>query len=146
LSDTPAVLPPSCHPAIRWFLNPYVQIGIGAVLVSCSEVLLKKGADAAPTLGNWPGWISGIGALASGWTWLGIVLYILSFVSWVYVLRFISLTVAFSLINAVHVLVPIGAWLVLREHIPPLRWLGIGMIMIGILLIVRPVARVEEQL
>ena len=49
----------------RWFLNPYVQIGIGALLVTASELLLKRGATT--------------GMLTSLWTWGGIVMYVLSF-------------------------------------------------------------------
>ena len=131
---------------VRWFLNPYVQIGIGAVLVTASEVLLKKGADTPLRLSWLPAWLGGVAALASGWTWLGILFYILSFVSWLHVLRFVPLTIAFSLINAVQVLVPVGAWLFLHEHIPAGRWAGIGLILAGIIMVVGPVARVEEKL
>ncbi len=42
----------------------YAAIGAGALLVTTSELLLKTGATH--------------GALASGWTWLGILTYILS--------------------------------------------------------------------
>jgi drug/metabolite transporter (DMT)-like permease len=132
--------------AVAWFINPYVQIGIGAILVTASEVLLKKGADNAAHLRWLPDWLAGIGALASGWTWAGIVLYILSFVSWLHVLRFVSLTIAFSLINAVHVLVPVASWLVLKEHVPVGRWVGIGLILSGIIMVVGPVAKIEEKL
>lgn len=129
-----------------WFFNPYAQIGIGAVLVAISELLLKKGAVAAPHLANVPAGLGGVAALASVWTWAGIVFYILSFASWIYVLRFVPLTVAFSLINLVHVLVPIGAWLVLGEQIPIRRWLGIVLILAGIIMVVGPATKAEEKL
>lgn len=67
-------------------------------------------------------------------------------VSWLYVLRFLPLTVAFSLINAVHVLVPAGAWLVLHESVPLRRWFGIVLILEGIIMVVRPAAKAEESL
>src|SRR4051794_25823787 len=69
------------RPRPGWFFNPYVQIALGAVLVTASELLLKKGATAAA--GN--SWL-GVDALASWWTWGGIVTYVLSFASWLYVL------------------------------------------------------------
>lgn len=146
--DREAAPPAKSHRSgpLAWFFNPYVQIAIGAVLVTISEVLLKKGADAAPHLSRLPQWLSGVAALQSAWTWLGILFYILSFVSWLHVLRFVPLTIAFSLINAVHVLVPIGSWLFLHDHVPPQRWLGIVMILAGILLVVGPAARAEEKL
>lgn len=132
--------------SVAWFFNPYVQIGIGAVLVAVSELLLKKGAMAAPRFAQMPAGLGGVSALASGWTWAGIVFYILSFASWIYVLRYVPLTVAFSLINLVHVLVPIGAWLVLGEQIPVRRWLGIVLILAGIIMVVGPATKAEEKL
>jgi drug/metabolite transporter (DMT)-like permease len=125
----------------RGFLNPYVQIGIGALLVTASELLLKRGAG---TIGGDS--ILGLQALASPWTWLGVVTYVLSFASWLYVLRFIPLGVAFAMINVVHVLVPVGSWLLLGESISPRRWLGIALVLMGILLVARTVAVAEEKL
>lgn len=125
-----------------WFVDPYVQIGVGALLVTASELLLRRGAmDVAPAPGV--GDVFGLGALASAWTWGGIVLYILSFVSWLHVLRFVPLSIAFSLINVVHILVPIGAWLLLEESISHRRWLGIVLVLAGLTLVARPVARIE---
>jgi len=107
----------------RWFLNPYVQIGIGALLVTVSELLLKRGATT--------------GMLASLWTWGGIVTYVLSFGSWLYVLRHLPLSIAFALINVVHILVPLGAWLLLHESVSPQRWGGIFLVLCGTVLVAR---------
>jgi drug/metabolite transporter (DMT)-like permease len=123
------------------FFNPYVQIAIGAVLVTASELLLKKGATASPGA-SW----FGVDALGSIWTWAGIVTYVLSFVSWLYVLRFVPLGIAFSLISAVHVLVPLASWLLLAERVTGARWVGIGLVFAGIVLIARDAAKVEEKL
>ena len=100
--------------------NAYVQIAIGALLVNVSELLLKKGAVA--------------GGLASGWTWLGITTYILSFLSWLYVLRHLPLSVAYPLISVVHLLIPLGAWLVLHEVISARRWIGIAFVFTGVVM------------
>jgi drug/metabolite transporter (DMT)-like permease len=130
---------------LRVFLNPYVQIGLGALLVTASEVLLKIGATHAPDIRGLTGWF-GIGALASLWTWGAIVLYILSFISWLYVLRHVSLSIAFGLINVVHILVPLAAWTFLDELISARRWAGIALVLVGIALIARSIATVEEKL
>jgi multidrug transporter EmrE-like cation transporter len=127
------------------FFNPYFQLAVGAILVTASELLLKKGAETAPALGRVPEWV-GIAALASGWTWCGIMTYILSFGSWLIVLKRLPLGVAFSLISVVHVLVPLAAWLVLGEHISSQRWMGIGLVVAGIVIIAQPATRAEENL
>jgi drug/metabolite transporter (DMT)-like permease len=128
-------------PRRGWFFLPYVQIGIGAVLVTASELLLKKGAASAPGA-SW----TGVNALASAWTWGGVVTYVLSFASWLYVLRFVPLGIAFALINGVHVLVPVGSWWLLGEAVSGRRWAGIALVLAGIVLIARDAARAEERL
>jgi drug/metabolite transporter (DMT)-like permease len=122
------------------FWNPYVQIAVGAVLVTASELLLKKGAMSAAGE-SW----SGIDALGSWWTWGGIVTYVLSFASWLYVLRYVPLGVAFALVNVVHVLVPVASWGLLGEVVSGRRWLGIGLVLAGIVLVSRQVAVAEEK-
>ncbi len=133
------------HPALHWFLNPYFQIGVGSVLVTASEILMKAGARQTPPSASVGGWL-GIAALASGWTWLGIICYILSFVSWLHVLRYVPLGLAYALINVVHVLIPLGSWAFLHEMISPWRWFGVGLVLSGLLLIVGPVVRAEAKL
>jgi len=128
-----------------WFLNPHLQIGLGAVLVTVSELMLKKGASATADTTAVAGWL-GIAALASWWTWAGILCYVLSFLSWLHVLRYVPLSIAFPLINAVHVLVPLGALLFLHEPVSLKRWMGISLILIGIVAIMRPAATVEAKL
>jgi drug/metabolite transporter (DMT)-like permease len=137
---------PEPSTASRGFRNPYVQLAIGAVLVTASELLLKKGASSTVSDVNGVTTVLGLGALRSVWTWLGIVLYVLSFFSWLYVLRLMPLAIAFALINVVHVLVPIGARIFLNEAISTQRWAGIALIIIGIALLARPAARAEVAL
>jgi drug/metabolite transporter (DMT)-like permease len=126
------------------FLNPYVQIGIGALLVTASELLLKKGAITGAHLPANIGWL-GIGALASGWTWLGICTYLMSFASWLYVLRRLPLSVAFSLMTVVQILVPLGAWLFLGESISWQRWVGIACVLCGTVVVARTAAQVHGE-
>ncbi len=128
-----------------WFFNPYVQIAIGALLVTASELFLRRGALTVAASSGLAKWL-GIAALGSWWIWLGILTYILSFISWIHVLRLLPLSIAFPIINVVHVLIPIGAWLFLHERISPQRWLGIAIVLCGILLMVRPVIVAEEKL
>lgn len=108
--------------------NPYVQIAVAALLVTTSELFLKTGATH--------------GALASGWTWLGILSYLLSFACWLYVLRHLPLSVAYPLISVVQVLVPLGAWLFLGETITMRRWIGIAIVLCGTFLV--PHQKVES--
>ena len=130
---------------IGWFFNPYVQLGLGAFSVTISELFLKKGAA---TLVNADSLLAsmGIAALGSYWTWIGILCYVASFVSWIYVLRFVPLGIAFAIVNAAHILVPIGCWLVLHETISPKRWLGIGLVLLGLMLLIQQVVSADRRI
>ncbi|HWE93098.1 MAG TPA: EamA family transporter [Tepidisphaeraceae bacterium] len=135
---------PEHRPAIlAWLLNPYVQILIGALLATVGEVLLAKGARLAPNLNGPLFWLA---PLASRWTWIGIIAYILSLLSWLYVLRTVPLSVAFPLINVVHVFVPLGAKIFLHETVPPRLWGGISLVLLGVLVIARPLMKAEKKL
>ena len=92
MTEVEAATSPGAVKMPRGFLNPYFQLGLGAVLVTASEILLKIGATAVPS----EGWLTevGIAALASWWTWAGIVTYLLSFASWLLVLRYVPLGIA----------------------------------------------------
>lgn len=131
--------------ALAWFLNPYVQILVGALCDTAGELLLKKGANASHSSSGFLA-VIGLTPLASVWTWVGIISYVSSLISWLHVLRFVPVSIAFPLINAVHIFVPVGSWIFLHEAISVRRWLGIGLIVCGILALIKPLMRAEEKL
>jgi multidrug transporter EmrE-like cation transporter len=132
------------RPARGLFWNPFLQILLTVVLTSAAQILLKLGADGSTGDASVGAWL-GISELADGWTWLGILAFVSSFGSWLYALRFLPLGLAFSLTNGVHILVPLGSWLFLHEHLGPLRIAGISVIIVGILLLAQSVAHAEEK-
>ncbi len=132
-------------PVVRWLANPWLQIGLNALIATASELFLKLGARETAHLAHSWTW-TGISGLASGWTWLGIVFIILNLLTWLYVLRLIPLSVAFPLSNISHVLVPLSCWIFLGEDISPRRWCGIALVLIGLLLVAKPFVRIEEKL
>jgi drug/metabolite transporter (DMT)-like permease len=132
-------------PLVTLFLNPWFQIGFSTFAVATAELFLKRGAMQAPMLPpsiNWTG-VSGLVSLS---VWIGILLIAISFVSWLYVLRFLPLSIAFPISQFVHVLIPLGSWIFLDETISPRRWAGIALVVTGIFTVAKPVARLEEKL
>ena len=89
---------------------------------------------------------TGVNGLASPLVWWAILLIIASFISWLYVLRYIPITIAFPLSRVVDILVPLGCWIFLGELISPLRWCGIALVVIGLTLVAKPIAQIEERL
>ena len=127
------------------FRNPWLQLAISVACVFVSELLLKRGAtDVAEPDSAWS-W-TGLNGLASVLVWLAILLILASFISWLYVLRYIPLTIAFPLSRVVDVLVPLGCWIFLGELISTLRWCGIALVVVGLTLVAKPVAQIEERL
>jgi hypothetical protein len=55
-------------------------------------------------------------------------------------------TIAFPLSRIVDILVPLGCWIFLGEFISALRWWGIALVIIGLALVAKPVAQIEERL
>jgi drug/metabolite transporter (DMT)-like permease len=127
------------------FLNPWFQVGFSTFAVATAELFLKRGAMQSPILPASVNW-TGVSGLASPLVWFGILLVAISFVSWLYVLRFIPLSIAFSLSQFVHVLIPLGSLIFLGETISPRRWAGIALVVTGIFTVAKPVARLEEKL
>jgi drug/metabolite transporter (DMT)-like permease len=144
-TDEAPVPQQTCAPLLAWFLNPYFQIFIGAVCTTVAELLLKRGANASHAFAGWAG-VIGVTPMASAWTWAGIIVYVASLVSWLYVLRFVPISIAFPLINAVHVFIPIGSLIFLHERVSLGRWVGIGIVLCGILIFIKPLTRAEEKL
>ena len=127
------------------FGNPWLQLALSVLCVLASEFLLKRGAaDVAEPNSAWS-W-TGVNGLTSPLVWWAILLIIASFVSWLYVLRYIPLTIAFPLSRVVDILVPLGCWIFLGEFISTLRWCGIALVVIGLALVAKPVAQIEERL
>ena len=87
-----------------------------------------------------------IGQMDFNWQWLAavavnpgilaaIACYIGAFFVWMLILRRSSLSLAFPLSSLVFVVVLLGSWLGLGEHISPLHWVGVAVIIAGIALL-----------
>src|SRR4029078_12407141 len=127
------------------FGNPWLQLGLSVVCVFPSELLLKRGAPEVAAPDDAFSW-SGINGLASPLVWWAIVLIIASFISWLYVLRYVPLNFAYPLSRVVDILVPLGCWIFLGELISALRWCGIALVVFGLALVAKPIAKMEERL
>ena len=127
------------------FGNPWLQLALSVLCVLVSEFLLKRGAAAVAEPNSAWSWM-GVNGLASPLVWWASLLIIASFVSWHYVLRYIALTIAFPFSRVVDILVPLGCWIFLGEFISTLRWCGIALVVIGLALVAKPFAQIEERL
>lgn len=98
------------------------------ILLTAGQVLWKKGLDQA-------GGISAenlLGIIFSPLILTGLALYVLATIVWFYVLSRADLSYAYPLQSLAYVLGVIAAWLIFKEVIPPTRWLGVFIIIIGV--------------
>lgn len=116
-----------------------------ALTGTASEICLKLGASETASHASAVPWL-GITGLQSKWVWLGIVFTILSFITWVRAIRVVPLSIAYTFANVIHVFIPLSCWLILGEVISPRRWLGIALVIVGLAVITRPYARLDEKL
>lgn len=123
-------------------MNPYFQIALSIAFSAAAQVFLKIGAD-QPLVGDA---VLGFSGLRSGWVWLGILSIIISLASWLYCLRVVPLNIASCLTGSIHVLVALSSWHFLQEKISAGRWLGIFLVVAGVLVIAKPLMKIEEKI
>ena len=73
-------------------------------------------------------------------TWevmLGLTLFVLSAVSWLIVVSRVPLSFAYPFVGITYVLLALFSKFVLKEHVPTLRWLGVALIVAGVVLVGR---------
>jgi drug/metabolite transporter (DMT)-like permease len=129
----------------RWFLNPWLQLAICVLLGTTAEIFFKIGVrqTADPTsLWSW----TGLSGLRSGWVWVGVFASVVSLFNWLATIRRLPLTLAFPAANVVHILVPLSSWIFLGETLSLCRWSGIVLLLLGLLIIAQPAAKLEERL
>ena len=117
-----------------------MQVFLAVVLVVVSELLKKRGADSAVAQS-----VIDVSQLRSGWVWLSVIAGIGSLLCWLNALRTIRLSVAYNLTGLQHVLVPIGSWWLLHEHIGTRQWIGIALVFLGVMITAPAVAHAEEK-
>ncbi len=67
----------------------------------------------------------------------GLAFYALGAVAWVTVLSRVPLSLAYPNLALSYAFTPVLAWLLLGESVPSLRWVGIGVICVGVLIVSR---------
>jgi len=67
--------------------------------------------------------------------WLGFVFSVTSLCIWLFVLSKADLNFAFSADSMHYIFIAFASWLILKEKFSSLRWLGTGLIVVGIILV-----------
>lgn len=66
---------------------------------------------------------------------LGLVAYFISTVFWLYLISKVPLNFAYPMLSISYILVAMASYFLFKEAIHPINWLGILVIMIGVILV-----------
>lgn len=116
-----------------------VGIGFGAV----GALLMKVGASSlgALQLGNLSDLLFFFGKFLTNFIIMaGMALYFLSAAAWLFLLTRLDISYVQPILALTYVVTPILAIIFLSESIPPMRWLGIVIIIIGVFIVARTAA------
>lgn len=108
----------------------FVLIFTPIIIASLGQIILKTGM-------NQVGKFSLLKTFTNPLVLLGLFFYASSAVLWLMVLSKEKLSFVYPLVAASYVLTILMAKLILKEPVPTLRWLGLGIIIIGILVVAR---------
>ncbi|MBU4301675.1 MAG: EamA family transporter [Actinobacteria bacterium] len=106
-------------------------------LAVCGQLSMKAGMNKVGeiTAADFSEPFELIGRVArSPWAVTGIILYAVSAVFWLIVLSRVNLSVAYPLVAAGYVVVVLYSWLVFKESVRWFSWIGLGLIVIGVII------------
>ncbi|MFA6320642.1 MAG: EamA family transporter [Candidatus Omnitrophota bacterium] len=115
-------------------LKVFALIILNDLLDSLAQLAMKKGlADTGITSITFHNVFEfGLQSLSSWFVWAGILIYVISFILWLVIIYRIDLSIAMPVGSAAYVFIPIMAIMFLHEHVSPIRWLGIALVILGI--------------
>ncbi|MEZ4622828.1 MAG: hypothetical protein R2867_46030 [Caldilineaceae bacterium] len=115
-----------------WLIALSISTGVAG------QTVIKLGVSQPQAAGHASGILSLVGMiLGSPWVLLGLTLYGIGAVAWIAVLSRLDLSLAYPLLALNFVLITLSSRVILGETVPPLRWLGMLVICVGIVLVAR---------
>ena len=116
----------------------FILLALMVTFGSCGDVLLSQGMKHVGQLRSWaPAAAVAYFARAfhSGTIWLAIALLMLFLVSYMLVLSWADFSYVSPASAIGYVLVALMGYFFLGEHVPATRWLGVGLICVGVFVV-----------
>jgi len=110
------------------------------LLAGVAQVTLKVGVNrvTAASGGSVTLDASGVRSLLGSWVvWVGLIVFWASGVLWLFALSKASLSFAYPFAALGYLVIVAASILILHESVPPMRWLGVGFIVAGIVLVAK---------
>lgn len=110
----------------------------GVLLNAVAQLLLKAGASAVGPIAGWDGLRTAAPALAlHPGVLLGLLCYAVSVVVWIVALSRVDVSIAYPMLSVGYVVNALLAMWLFGEDVSLQRWLGIGVILVGVTLVAR---------
>ncbi|MDI3328376.1 MAG: EamA family transporter [Alicyclobacillaceae bacterium] len=111
----------------------YVYVLVNILLMVAGQACFKIGVErmGGVTMSNlWK-------AAFQPYIVLGLFLYVVSTGLWLFILSRLDLSIAYPLQSLAYVFGVVMAWGLFGEAVPPIRWVGVVVILIGVTLVAR---------
>ena len=113
----------------------------GVLLNAVAQLLLKAGASSAGPISLAAGspllWRTAVGLAQHPAILGGLVCYAVSVIVWIVALSRVEVSIAYPMLSIGYVVNALLAWWLFGEDLNAQRWLGIGVIVVGVVLVAR---------
>jgi drug/metabolite transporter (DMT)-like permease len=116
-------------------LHLLLLLGLWTACECVGQIMFKRGIDALGADEAHFGPKTLMLALRSPMIWGGILIHVVEFAVWLEILGLLPLSIAFPLESVSYVTVLLATRVFLREVVPVRRWIGVGFICAGIVVL-----------
>src|SRR2546426_2328285 len=128
-------------------LKTYILILFMVLFASLGNVLLSKGMKGIGSAKNWQlGDLLHvlISIITSGYIWLGIACLLAFFVAYMLVLTWADYSYVQPASSFSYAVVAMLGYFLLGEAVPPLRWIGLSVIFVGVFIVAPTPSRTQQ--
>lgn len=115
----------------------YLIMATSIILAIAGQLLMKKGMMSFGTFPVSQMLVNIIPMFLNPWVFIGFVCFGLSSLFWLVVLSRMELSLVYPMVSVAYVVVAIFSWYFFKENLTVVRWAGIGLIILGVILISR---------
>ncbi len=115
----------------------YIIMAISIGLAIAGQLLMKRGMMSFGTFPVSQLIVNIIPMFLNPWVFVGLVCFGLSSVFWLVVLSRMELSLVYPMVSVAYVIVALLSWYFFRENLSVIRWAGIAVIVMGVVLISR---------
>ena len=115
----------------------YLVMAVSIALAIAGQLLMKRGMMAFGTFPVSQLLVKVIPIFLNPWVFIGLVCFGLSSVFWLVVLSRMELSLVYPIVSVGYVIVALFSWYFFKENLTVIRWAGIGVIFLGVILISR---------